>query len=71
MFIAHLNDRPDILFAYDKVGLKEDCDGGWYLEYTLQITSRKDAKVNEVGLDEIGQNLIQYLFETTTGMDTK
>lgn len=67
MFTAHMNDRPDVLYAFDRVGLKEECDGGWYLEYTMQIASKKDSKVNEEELDIIGQNLIQYLFEMTTG----
>jgi hypothetical protein len=66
LFTAFINDHPDILYAYDKVSLKEDCDGGWFLEFTMSIASKKDAKVNEEGLDSIGQNLIQYLFEVTT-----
>lgn len=66
MFTAHVNDAPDVLFAYDKVGLKEECDGGWYLEYTMQVAAKKDAKVNGEELDIVGQNLIQYLFELTT-----
>ena len=66
MFTAHMNDRPEVLFAFDKVGLKEDCEGGWYLEYTMQVATKKNEKVDEEGLDAIGQNLIQYLFEVTT-----
>jgi hypothetical protein len=66
MFTAHLADNPAVLYAYDKVGLKEDCDGGWFLEFTMQVVVAKDTKPNEEGLDAIGQNLIQYLFEMTT-----
>lgn len=71
MFTAHFNDRPEVLFAFDRVGLKEECDGGWYLEYAMQIATKKNEKVNEEGLDILGQNLIQYLFETTTGTELK
>lgn len=67
MFTAHMNDRPGVLYAFDRVGLKEECDGGWYLEYTMQIATKKNEIVNEEGLDSIGQNLIQYLFEIATG----
>lgn len=67
MFIAHTKDEPDVLYAYDKVNLKTDCEGGVYLEYTMSVSSKKNKEVNQLDLDSKGQEIIQYLFETATG----
>lgn len=71
MFTVHLKDTPDVLFAYDKVGLKKSCDGDVYLEYTMSISAKKESKVDQAELDNTGASIIQYLFETTTGEKIK
>lgn len=69
MFTVWCRDNPDFLYAYDKVQLKEECDGGFYLEFTLSISSRKDShEIKSEVLDKKGESIIQYLFETTTGV---
>lgn len=66
MFTATFSGIPGVLFGYDKVKLKEGCDGSWYVEYSLSISAEKNSKVLREDIDQVGSDIIQYLFDQAT-----